>query len=642
MLTWHDVGSYARLLRRWWAVIALSTGLALGTAWYFTQDEEPIYIAQSTVMVGDTFLSTNPDPFQMEVASALAQFYSQLVRRQVILEPVVEQLQLELPWQALQGMVSTGVNERANLLEITVIDTNAERSAAIANAVVDQLVAYGPNAPEKIAEQQELLAKQAQETQALINDVEAKIAEQKRRIAELTSAVDLRDAQNQLDELEAARERYQDSFNQLVFLQGNSTASALLVFERAEVPGGALPDKQILTIAVAGLGGFLLSVLAILLIDWLDESWRGRRDVRERLGMVDLGYIPQGPPVVMSRNSASAATREQAVREAHTRLMLASGRLSARTVLVSSPNASRSRSAFALDLANIYARAGNVVLIVDADLETPNLTKIVESAIKQAPAATEAAEVHALARRANANYGVQGRLLELWAHLRPTPIANVLLLPGRPKDSSGMPALVPSARWPEFVEALREGADVIIFDGPSLLTGADAALLGPLVDGVVLALDPERDTRSMALEAKGRLQQQGSKLLGAVITPNKRRNPGKAAQPALPAPEPARRSSVEPTTLEAESVVILPETPPAHTREAPSEARPRVIITPMPDRADPVEPRAAEKPAPHRSLGSARLTPVAQTRRRRPPPPATPSDRQAPESMPPADHNQEL
>jgi hypothetical protein len=62
-----------------------------------------------------------------------------------------------------------------------------------------------------------------------------------------------------------------------------------------------------------------------------------------------------------------------------------------------------------------------------------------------------------------------------------------------------------------------QAADVIIFDGPAVLHGPDAALLAPHIDGVVLAVDPAVDNREEVAKSRERLlHQNGSRLLGAV------------------------------------------------------------------------------------------------------------------------------
>jgi hypothetical protein len=137
-----------------------------------------------------------------------------------------------------------------------------------------------------------------------------------------------------------------------------------------------------------------------------------------------------------------------------------------------------------------------------------------------------------------------------WTYVRPTPIPNVALLPGR-TEAIGVPVLIPSLRWRELVQLLQSVADVIIFDGPSALIGPDAALLAPHVEGVVLTLDPAIDSREDVSEAKSRLlRQNNSNLLGAVtFTPSKHpfggrkalNPPGQPADAVSPAPPISRK-----------------------------------------------------------------------------------------------------
>jgi hypothetical protein len=59
--------------------------------------------------------------------------------------------------------------------------------------------------------------------------------------------------------------------------------------------------------------------------------------------------------------------------------------------------------------------------------------------------------------------------------------------------------------------------DVVIFDGPAVMSGPDAALLAPHVDGIVLVLDPLMDKRQDVDQSRSRLQYQAQvRLLGAV------------------------------------------------------------------------------------------------------------------------------
>jgi Mrp family chromosome partitioning ATPase len=239
----------------------------------------------------------------------------------------------------------------------------------------------------------------------------------------------------------------------------------------------------------------------------MDERWRGPRDIEEHFDIDDLGTIPIGPPL-LTAPEMFAEERLQAARDVQTNILLAAAEQGARILMITSPQPSESRTSFAIDLADLFGRSGHRVLIVDADFTTSLLTRML----------AQTAAAHTWTVMTSNEYN------DLWVHLRPTPLTNVALLPGR-GYSAGAPAMIPSLRWHELVERLLTTADVIIFDGPATLSGPDAALLAPHVDGVVLTLDPATDNREDIAKSKARLlRQKGARLLGAVtFAPAKQR-----------------------------------------------------------------------------------------------------------------------
>jgi polysaccharide biosynthesis transport protein len=515
MLTWADIWSYVRALLRWWPILILATTLASGTAWFLARQQPDSYQARASLMVGNNFEVSSPNSFAVDLSNSLAKFYEVLLRREVILKPVAEQMQLPFPWQLINEMLYTEINPRANLLEVYVTDSNPERAAALANSLAERLISYSPNAPEKVAAQQAEVDRQLNETQASLSEVEQKIKELEQQQASLNAAVDLRENQQQLDELEKARERFQETYNGLFALRNNSSANTLQFFERAEVPQYALPQKRLLIVGAAGMGGLLLAIIAVLLIDRLDPRWRNGRELQERIGIVHLGSISFRRPFSVSVSGPQKHMHERAVRDTHTRMTLEASDRLPRLLLVSSPEPSESRSAYVIELANVYAQAGHRVLLVDAELARPHVSRLLSEQSAAQGAATPQASIERWSDSSFRSYNVPA---DLWLHLRPTPMANVALLPSRARDDDGLSVLVPSLHWPDLVQNLRNAADVVIFDGPSALTGADAALLAPLVDGVVLAVNPKHDTLASITETKNRLlRHQGTRLLGAVI-----------------------------------------------------------------------------------------------------------------------------
>jgi Mrp family chromosome partitioning ATPase/capsular polysaccharide biosynthesis protein len=514
MLTWQELWAFARTLLRWWPLLIVAALLSAGTAFILTRNQPDYYRARASLMVGNNFEVSAPDRFAVEVSNSLARYYEVLVRREAIMRPAAEQLQLSFDWRLLDRMLYTEINPQANLLEIVITDSNAERAAAIANALGDQLITYSPNAPEKVAAQRAEIERQLRDAQAAIEETDRRLSELRERQSQLNAAIDLRENQEQIDELEKARQRYEATYASLLNLQGDADINTLSFFERASPPEAALPEKTLMIIGGAGLAGLLVACVAVFILEALDDRWRPGSGQRQHLGIRNLGGVYY-PGIYVDR----PASHEQAVRETHTELMLAANGRPPRLLLVSSPEPSAERSEYAIDLAGVYGQAGHRVLLVDAELAQPQASRIISERTNGngAPQTTMAIEpwLSHSARRPIPR--------DLWVRLRPTHLSNVVLLPGR-TPTDGQPVLVPLLHWPELIEHLRDAADVIIFDGPSTLTGADAALLAPLVDGVVLVLSAANTTRAQIEETKARLlHSPEARLLGAVTVTTARR-----------------------------------------------------------------------------------------------------------------------
>ncbi len=572
MLTPHEIMSYVRMVLRWWWVLVLAVALAAGMALLITARQPKTYVARTTLMVGEALNSPTPDASLIGISGALASFYAEMAHREPILDPVVERLGLGYNWQVIANvMLSTSVNRQASLLDLTVTDTSPERAAAIASAIADELVRYTPNSPEKVAAQRQLIEEQLSQAQGNLTILDQSIQEARAQMEVSSGASDLREARTRLEELERTRDSSQENYNQMLRLQNSSVVNSLRVIEPAQVPSSPLPSKRNLTVAMAGAGGLALGLVAIFLLDMLDTRWRGSGDLSTRMGLNFLGTVPGSRPMI-AMNPQSAQFRELAVREAHTQIVLSVAQEDKHTFMISSTRPSLERSAFSIDLAQLFTRSGYRVLLVDADTEMPNLSRLIgELDPIEQPVVI-----------------VEGEA-EFWSRLRSTPMKNVMLL-AHHVDANGRP-LPPSLPWPALVESLGRAADVIIFDGPSALAGVDAALLAPLVDGVVLTVNSKRDSRDDLLQSKTRLSRRSdSRLLGAVMMVDdaeySRHHVGELPPPVQP--HLLTKNDDDPATSDAtiERVIITPaedggaEDRPADELEAQAHINLPVVVEP--------------------------------------------------------------
>lgn len=564
MITWSEIFTIVRTVLRWWWVIVIAVALASGSAYYISKKtEQQFYIAKATLMVGNTFEMVRPEESQMALATALARYYNEMVRREPTLRPVQENLKLPFPWQYINDrMLYTNMVANATLLEVQITDTNPERAALIANSIGDQLIASSPSAPDKVRDQQEALQVQINESYTKSEALKKQVEDLRSQSLKVNSASEATEVNEKLTQMTASLEAEQKIYRELLSLQNQSTVNTLRFIERATPPTTPLPSKRTVAVGSAGAAGLVLALVAIFLLDRFDTRWRGARDVRERLRLRVLGALPAGPPLLQA-DPQQAPAREQAVRAAHLNLLLALGAGGRHTLLVSSVRTSEQRSAFALDLACLFARSGHQVLLVGIDHASPLLGQAL--LLPGQPAA--------LARR-------NGRF-DLRAALLPTQVPNLHLLPLWPEDPDGPPA-VPTLRLPELAPQIETLADVVIFDGPSALDDAGAALLAPETDGVVLLISPENRRGEVALSRDRLLNQPEAHILGAVLLETRRRgllrgrkpsSKSAAALPNTPAPTmpamaPAPDATETPAQAEVPTASLADE--PAQTPEQPA------------------------------------------------------------------------
>lgn len=127
------------LCRRWlYVVIGALLGAGAGAALFMST--QPTYQANATVYFSVPMATTGGDLAQggnytqQQLAS-----YAELATKPIVLEPVIKSLSLNETPQQLADAIVASVSANTVLTTITVTDSNPRRSAAIANAVADQL-----------------------------------------------------------------------------------------------------------------------------------------------------------------------------------------------------------------------------------------------------------------------------------------------------------------------------------------------------------------------------------------------------------------------------------------------------------------------------------------------------------------------
>lgn len=507
-----ELKRYVAVLRRWAWLIVLTTVLAAAISYQVTSRLPSVYSATTTVMVGTVLQSTNPNAADLSTTQQLAQTYVLMVKRQPLLQATVQALGYRMSWQALASQVSAAPIPQTQLLQITAVDSTPERAQAIADEVAHQLVLQSPTPVEKEQDQrQEFVAAQLKELQARISEAESQLNVLQNQLVLENSALGVQDVQNQITALQQKISTWQGTYASLLNNKVGRV-NTLTIVEPASLPTSPVSPNSLITIATATLGGLVLALAAILLLEYLDDTIKSKEDVERVLNLPTLGVVSRARELIqpvsgLLRTWQEGSAVAEAYRMLRTNLEFTSMRNEIRTLLVTSAIVGEGKTTTACNLAITMALAGRKVILCDADLRRPAVHR----------AFGYSHEVGLTSLLLDEHMATDDALL-------PTQVPGLTLLlsgPIPPNPSE----LLGSKPMHERIQELRATADVVILDTPAVLPIADTPVLAAFSDGVVLVVDSRRTRTDTVRQAKSNLDQVGAKFLGVVL------NKGRAHPP---------------------------------------------------------------------------------------------------------------
>ena len=168
------------------------------------------------------------------------------------------------------------------------------------------------------------------------------------------------------------------------------------------------------------------------------------------------------------------------------------------TIGVTSAAAGEGKSTTVANLAVALAEGGRRVIVVDADLRRPGQHLL-----------------FGLERQEGLSTVLVGDGTQL--PLLDTHTPGVKVLTSGPTSTNPHEALV-SRRFDQVLALARAQADFVLVDTPPAGVLADAALLAPRLEGMLLVVSAGRTKRDLARRAREQLERVNANLLGVVLT----------------------------------------------------------------------------------------------------------------------------
>lgn len=276
------------------------------------------------------------------------------------------------------------------------------------------------------------------------------------------------------------------------------------------------PDGLVRNIGFAAVLGLLIGAVAVALREATRRTV-GEEDDLRRLGIGTVGAIAIG-----GRRSGHP---DEALAEAFRRLrsLLPDAAELRRdgghgtALLLTGANPKEGTTAVACGLAVAMAETGARVLLVDANLRTPGVSRYL--ALENSPGL-----VDVLAGRSTVSAALQdplnGRLTVLPPGERPADPGEVL----------AAPALATTFKH------LTDRFDIVLVDAPPLHGVADATVLSKVTDGTLLVVRANRTSTADVRRSTDLLERIGARLAGAVLNALPRKLPADPRSTAVPAP----------------------------------------------------------------------------------------------------------
>jgi len=267
--------------------------------------------------------------------------------------------------------------------------------------------------------------------------------------------------------------------------------------------------RNLLAGAVVGLG---LGMALSFLLERHQDVFYGLADIKDVVSAPLLGLLPvysggdpsmqvqaiANPSASNDELSESAYDFQGAFDDLYTALKFSNQTNPVRALVIGSPDKGDGKTTTALHLAQTAAASGQKVLLVDADLRTP--------------------ELHQKLRLSN-NTGLTNILQQ---NLHPDDVIQAVpnvdnldvLTAGTIRP--GVTRLLASPQMRSLMGKLHTAYNLVIYDSSNLGSAVDANFLAAQTDGILLVVSVQQTSRSKTAESVAKLQEYGLPIVGMV------------------------------------------------------------------------------------------------------------------------------
>jgi len=504
----------AILWRRKW-VIAVTVAVTVTVTVAGTLMMTPTYEASTTLRVA-TALGGSVNYTDYRYAELLMNTYTKIATSGPVLEELVHRLGLDEPPQ-----IEVEILPNTELMQITVEDLNPVLAALAANTLAETLIFQseelysggGRSAQEILGQQLAQIERELDQARGEYENLAAQSPEDSERIAAASRAVALKEQTYAmlLEQYEQAR------------IREAIRANALSVVEPAVIPEAPFKLRKALNIALGFMVGLAGGVGLAFLFENLDTTLYTAQQIEQVTELSTLGKIPTVRRQQQIAFFNGSSPQGEALRRLRTNIFSLDHDVPLKTLLVTSAEPREGKSTVVANLAFSIAQSGRKVIAVDGDLRRPTLHKIFDlsneiglSSILRQKVAPDDILSSFLTFDDLPVSGILKQEAALDKAVQDSNIPGVWVLTSGPLPPD--PAeLLGSPQMAALIEQLAQQFDVVLLDTPALLAVTDAAVLAPIVDGVVLVVGRAQARREAVQAACQHLADVRANSIGLVV-----------------------------------------------------------------------------------------------------------------------------
>ena len=287
-------------------------------------------------------------------------------------------------------------------------------------------------------------------------------------------------------------------------LQEKDIIQNMHVIDLAAPKLGAVKPKILLTSLLGIIGGLGAGFGMAFFVHFLDDSIKSQEDIEGFLKLPFLGYIPNIKTTSIIERDMQAHLHPQSNSAEAFRTVRAAISLSPRAnelhvLAVTSTVPSEGKSLVASNHAIVTAQTGAKTLLVDCDLRRPSVHK--------------AFQVQSPLGLTSFLLGKE-KSIDSIAHQTEVPNLDIICcgaVPNNPSELAG------SQRMLDFVAAVRDKYEKVVFDCPPVSAVSDPLIIASCADGTVFVNKFNKIRREHARKTVQRVQDAGINIIGVCI-----------------------------------------------------------------------------------------------------------------------------